>query len=424
MSTRLAKCSVLLLLVFARVPAALSQSQLKGLYDGKQYFELRDALQNITGDHSTDLLFYRGVVSNKFNQTEASISYLRSYLKRVEGSKNAALIRDSYEILADNYLKICQYRKAAEAYTTILTRFREGLDPKRVADHENAVRLWGALRKLPRQTATFKGDSKIQSFKDQLELTNFPVEVNGQKVSFVFDTGANISSITTSFAGKLGIKIIDASIEVGGITGNKVKTRLGTAPEMKIGNVIVRNVAFLIFDDQDLYITPARFQLNAVIGFPVIAALREITIGRNGEVVIPAKPSKRSARNMCLDGLTPLIVGTFKGKLLTFSFDTGANKTDLYPPFFKAYEEEIKTKYPSRIERIAGVGESREIIAYRVKDLVMNFAGKDATFAELPVLTETTLEKSRYFYGNLGQDLIRQFERVTISFETMSVFFE
>jgi len=156
----------------------------------------------------------------------------------------------------------------------------------------------------------------------------------------------------------------------------------------------------------------------------VIAALRELTVARNGEVIIPAKPGKHSASNLCLDGLTPLIAGTFRGKRLTFSFDTGANKSDLYPPFFKAYEEEIKAKYPSLVEKITGVGRSREIIAYRVKDLVMTFSGKEARFAEIPVLSELTLDGSRYFYGNLGQDLIKQFERMTISFETMSVLFD
>ena len=32
--------------------------------------------------------------------------------------------------------------------------------------------------------------------------------------------------------------------------------------------------------------------------------------------------------------------------------------------------------------------------------------------------------KSRYFYGNLGRDMIGQFERMTLNFQSISIIFE
>lgn len=49
---------------------------------------------------------------------------------------------------------------------------------------------------------------------------------------------------------------------------------------------------------------------------------------------------------------------------------------------------------------------------------------KDVRFAEVDVLTEILHDDGRYFYGNLGQDLVKQFEKMTLNFQTMSIVFE
>jgi predicted aspartyl protease len=403
-------------------PTAGAYPKLKELYDHKRYFELRDALKTYRRNQSEELLFYRGVVSNKFNRLDSSVNYLQSYIKLAGRGTNRSLLKDSYEILADNYLKTYQYRKAAAAYKMLLTNFRGELD--KAEDYENSLRLWGALNDVPPQTVEFRGTSKFQSFKDQAELTGITVEINGQTMSLDFDTGANLSIITKTYAGKLGLKLIAASIDVGGITGEKTKASLGVAREVKIGNVIARNVVFLVFEDRALYISPISFQLKGLIGFPVIAAFREITLARNGEIIIPAKPGKGGAQNMCIDDLNPIIEGQFQGKKLNFLLDTGANKSDLYPLFYKAYEKEIKANYPLSYTSRAGIGGAKEIPAYRAKNLTLTFSGKKAIFPEIKVLTEYTDADSHYFYGNLGQDLVRQFERMTLNFESMSIVFE
>lgn len=406
------------------VANASSYPELKELYSNKQYFQLRDTLRARAKESSTELLFYRGAVSNKFNQLSSSIDYLQKYLKKVEKKKDALWVRESYELLADNYLKTYQYGKAGEAYDTILARVGPGLNERERAGYENSARLWKALAAVPPQTVKFAGESRVQTSKDKIGLTNFPVEVNGRPDSFIFDTGANLSVVTSSYASKLGMTVIDATVDVTSITGNKVKAKLAVAREMKIGNARARNVIFLVFDDKALYIAQVPFQINAIIGFPLIAALREITFARSGLVLIPERPSRGGKQNMCLDNLLPLIEGEYRGKKLIFSFDTGANRSNLYPPFYKAYEEEIKAGSTSTVEKTTGAGGSKDVTVYPVKDVVMRFSDKDARFSQLRVQTEHTTEGSRYFYGNLGQDLVRQFEKMTLNFESMSINFE
>jgi predicted aspartyl protease len=423
MRARMAIIRVVLFLMASQLSAAADRyPKLEELYAGKQFFDLRDALQAYGKDQSTELVFYRAVVAATFNQPELAISYIQKYLKQVDGSRDSRQV-DCYAMLADSYLKTYQYRKASEAYGAVLTKFRDEVDAKDARDFENSLKLWAALREVPPQTVRFEGDSTIQSSKNEVGV-HVLGEVNRQQIPLLLDTGANLSVITRSFAAQLGFTLIEASIEVGAITGNTVIAQLGVAPAMKIGNVTIRNAVFLVLDDKDLYIAPAKFQINGIIGFPVISALREITLVRNGEIRILAKPGKHSERNMALDGLTLLIAGMFRDKRLTFALDTGANRSDLWPSFYRAYEGEIKGQYTPQTDRIGGAGGFKDVMAYRLKDLVMKFAGKDARLADVRVLTEPTLEKSRYFYGNLGRDLIDQFERMTLNFQAMSITFE
>lgn len=404
--------------------SASAEPDLKSLYTEKRYFELRDTLVSPKTKQPADLLFYRGVVSNKFNQPQVSISYLESYLKTAGTNPDPELLKGCYELLADNYVKTYQYSKAAEAYRKLLSEFGSQLDEEAVADTENSAKLWGALASVPPQSVTFRGDSVIKTSKDKIGLTNLPVRVNGRNVSFGFDTGANISTVTASFAARLGFKIIKTSIQVGSITGNNVRARLGIAPPMRIGNMLARNVVFLVLDDKDFFVPQLNHQINGIIGFPLIEGFREITFAKNGQVTIPAKPVRRGEQNMCLEELTPIIAGVYRGQRLAFSFDTGANTTLLNPPFYKAYEDEIKASSTPLAERIAGAGGFKEVTAYRVKDFVLTVSGKEARLAEVKLLPEETTSSSRYFYGNIGRDVSGQFEKMTINFEAMSIVFE
>jgi predicted aspartyl protease len=414
----------LLLLLTSHVQAAAAQNpsaKLRELYRNKQYFELRETVRAQRPDRSAELFFYRGAVSNKFNQPLSSIAFLNNYLKRAKETKDPELLIECYEMLADNYLKTYQYRRAAEAYKTLATRFARRISAEDKADYENAIELWGALGRAPRQTAVFKESSTVKRDREG----RIPIEINDQRVAFIFDTGANLSVITSSLAVKLKLRVIDASIDVKAIAGNTVKARLAVARKTQIGNAIIQHAVFLVFDDRDLYVSEADFQINGLIGFPVIEALREVTFVRStGELFIPATPSHSSQRNMCFDGLSPLVAGWFKGRRLTFALDTGANTSVLYPPFYRAYEDEIKAAYAPHTERMRGVGGHKEIRGYLAKNVVLEVSGRETRFAQIPILIEHTTDTSRHFYGNLGQDLIAQFERMTLNFEAMSIVFE
>lgn len=401
----------------------LTESQLEELqtaYENKHYFDLRDTLKRYDDISSVILSYYRGVADNKFNRLESSIKHLRTFIRHADEGADADKIIDCRETLGDNYTKTFRYKKAAGAYRTILDRFGDRLETYMRADMENYIRIFEALSDVPPQTAVIEAETKIEL----LDGGYIPLHINGQDVRLGLDTGANISFIMRSLAEKIDIKIIDADINVDNVAGQAVLADLGVAEEMAIGQAIIQNVIFLVFDDKDLYFEHAHFQIIGAIGFPAASSLKEITFHKMSALSIPKVPHTFPHQNLCLDDLTPVIAGFYQAKRYAFCLDTGAGHSVLYVPFFREYEEELKARYPLKSNRQQGVGGFRDIPAYVMNDVVLSFAGEDAIFHELPVLTDVTTDDSQYFFGNIGRDLLHQFDTMTINFESMFVVFE
>lgn len=421
--------SVVLFLVFASISCtgvkkdaltASQQQELQSNYQSKQYFDLRDNLQQYQGISSVMLSFYRGISDNKFNRLDASIGYLNSFIRQWKDSMNDNFLIDAYKTLGDGYSKTFQYRKAAEIYRKILEKFEGQLDTEHIKDIRNYVRMFSALTEVPPQTLEIQGNTEIQS----VDGGYLPLRINGHDMRLGPDTGADYSCIIRSLAEKVHMRIIDAGVDILNVAGQTVKADFGVASEVEIGYAVLRNVVFLVFEDKDMFIPEANFQIEGVVGFPVFAMLEEVGFHRNGVFSVPEKPRHFSDQNMCLDELQPMIAGFYKGRRHTFCLDTGAGRSVLYPPFLKIYEDVLKRNYPLESERVQGFGGYREIPAYIMQDVIISFAGKEAVFHELPVLTDFTTDKSRYFFGNIGRDLLDQFDIMTLNFLSMHVEFK
>lgn len=394
--------------------------ELKTAYENKHYFNLRDTLKRYDDLSSVMLSYYRGLVDNKFNRLESSIKHLQTFIRHMDVETDADKLIDCWKTLGDDYTKTFRYKDAAEAYQTILDEFGDRLDTEQKKDMENYVSIFSALTDVPPQTVVIEEDMKIEL----LDGGYIPLRVNGQDMRLGLDTGANYSFIMRSIAEKVNMRIIDADVNVDNVAGQIVLADLGVAAELEIEHTVLQNVIFLVFDDKDLYFEQADFQVIGAIGFPAASSLKEITFHQTDTLFIPATPRAFAHQNLCLDDLTPVIAGFYRGHRHAFCLDTGAGQSVLYLPFFQEYEKQLKAQYVLKSNRQQGLGGFRDIPAYIMKDAVLSFAGKEAVFHDLPVLTDVTTDDSEYFYGNIGRDLLHQFDTMTINFESMVVVFE
>ena len=392
--------------------------KLDELYKHKEYFKLRDELNNYTNDNSLQLSYYKGIVENLFGQYSKSVKTIENYL--AEGGKDDTLKTiECYKILARDYIKLYKYERAAQTYKFILDNYKSLSSEEEIKDYKNSFTLFSIIKNVPAQRTVFNGNTKLQ-----MKNYEIPVSINGNKVKLPFDSGANLSGIISSLAKKFGLEIFEGQINVESVTGEKVKAHIGITKKLTLGNVELSNVIFLVLNDEDMYIKPAKFQLRGVIGSPVIESLKEFTISKTDTLSIPQNPSSGgNLHNLCFESLYPIIQGEYEGEKLAFTFDTGANRSKLDLLFYRKFENEIKGHYPKTKEKMMGVGSVKEFNAYQMSNVKINIGGKMAVFDTIKVILEKNTSSSEYFYGNLGQDLINQFNSVTFNFRSMFIRF-
>ena len=175
---------------------------------------------------------------------------------------------------------------------------------------------------------------------------------------------------------------------------------------------------FLVFPDESLYFPQVGYQLNGIIGFPVIEALGEIQLTNDDELIVPEKPTAYESQNMALDFLTPMIqLGSEH-----YTFDTGAANTMLYSKYYKAHPEVYKGLKLQEFNS-GSVGGVVKRSGYLVTfSPVIN--NKKVNVDKVDLYTEDINPESEMFYGNIGQDLIRNFKKITINFRQMFIKFD
>jgi hypothetical protein len=218
--------------------------------------------------------------------------------------------------------------------------------------------------------------------------------------------------------------MMDDSLQVGAITGNKVYMRPAYAPHLNLGGADIENAVFIVVDDAALSFPQANYYIHGIIGFPIIEAFDEFTIFKNDSMHIPAVKGKHKLNNMVLENLTPIVCAQTEGKNLYFSFDTGAKETILYQSYYKDFEGEIKAN--SRFEEVnmGGAGGAIKVNVYQFPNFKASIGGKDVTLPEVSILPKNLINSAENLYGNLGQDVIGQFNSMTLNFLSMSLIFE
>ncbi|MGX5687442.1 pepsin/retropepsin-like aspartic protease family protein [Arcticibacter tournemirensis] len=352
---------------------------------------------------------------NRLPESESMIDRVLKYKKKLPDSLMVKLL----EIKKDNTIKLYQYKEAAGTINTLLKDYSQFLTNKQRDDLKNDFALWSALANTPAQTITIKDNTILKIVQDKAGLKNIKVTTDADSVDFIFDTGANISTISRSVATKMGMKLIDASIKVGAITGKEVSARLALCDKLLIGNMQINNAVFLVFDDADLAFPQIGYHINGILGFPVIEAMKEITLTKDGYLTVPKKADHASyVTNMAMDQLIPLLFI----KDNPFTFDTGADNTILFRPYFLENREAITGQYQPETISFGGAGGAMKYKGYKI-NASLDIAGRKISLKGISLVTDD-MGKDDGIFGNIGQDVIKQFQSMTLNFKSMFIHFQ
>jgi hypothetical protein len=398
----------------ATEPDAATQrdANLKSLYEAHQWFRLREAVQ------TTDApAFYRGVVATAFNDVTKAEKEFQLVFKSAPKSEEAF---EAHVWLIYLYQRAGRFRQAVAQIDEILK-----VKPDR-ADLKNARALFAAFGQYPEQAVAARSFSSVRYIVKDGNLF-IPVSVNSRSSTYIVDTGAAFSTLSESEATQLGLAIYDASgHEAADSAGLKFGVRIAIADRLKVGNVQLRHVAFLVVrDDQQPFINLPAGE-RGVLGLPVLLALQTMRWGKDGnfEIGVPSVSRRGRKSNMCFEGVQPVIEAEFRQNKINVFLDTGASVTRALPLFAKEFASIVKESGRDEPARVTGISGSVEVDAITLPELTLRVGGFDAVLRPAQVLLKETTSDSRWWHAWIGLDMVDQARRVTLDFKSMRLTLE
>ncbi len=417
----------LLLLNILLISQTMAQSEsfnnLYQLYSKKKYFKFIEDFKATSSLTQNEKNICNSFYNSLINKPAESEKYLNKVLSSSE-SIHDSVKKDLYSISIINNVWLGDYKKSARQSNIVLTDYADFIKEADKEDYQNSLLIWSAMDGVAKQEIQRNADTKLNMKRDLAGLYNIPVTYKDEIHDFVFDTGANFSTITESYAKKLDLLFTEGKIKVGAITGKKIDSRIAWAKSFFIGNMEVKNALFLVLSDEDLSFAGGAYKINGIIGFPVIAEMGEVIISKKGDLTVPLVPSISDKNNLLLDMFNPLVEVDYKNNPMCFTFDTGAKTTMLYVPFLKDYEKEITSVYTLEDIKFGGAGGDIKVPGYNLKDIELKIANDKVILSAVSLISKSLKEKEEVMYGNLGQDFITKFDSMILNFKYMSIDFK
>ena len=386
-------------------------NQIKDYKNSHQFNEMNNLNETTkTKDYS----FYKAVYLNVTNKPEASL--------KQQLSKNNKHLKNTFDytrLLNDNAIKAFDYQLANETSKQLITTFAKDFNQKDLNDEINNQRIWEVLINTPKQTFTPFKHTEIETKKDLAGLITLKAKHKDYASDFVFDTGAGLNCITETQAKNFGIKILpDNNIEVESFTGQKNKVKIGIAENISIGDITIKNSVFLVYPDEAFSFANGKYIINGIIGFPIAKELGTLTIEENKITVSKEKQEYKLPKNLFIDQLRPIVVINYKGEKLPCNFDSGAESSQFTKSFYEKFKSYIDDN--STNQQVKSTSAGAEVFEKEMKILTNEEIKIGNTTINLP---EITVDKNDFGvygkvnYGNIGQDVLKQFKKVTISFD-------
>lgn len=390
-------------------------ARLVDLYESRDYFALRERLGEPVDDEPPEVQLLRAALLHSFNDPERSNTVLAPLLR--EPSLSDSLRYEALTIRLRNELRLHRYASAGAVLDSVLEDPPPVADSSALADLRNMSRFTRALEDVPPQRIASRAATSLS----RVERGHVQVAIGDSVRDYAIDTGANVSFLIESEAELLGLDVRHVGLDVGTSTDVRVTANLAVADRMEIGGIELQNVVFLVFPDE-VFTFPG-LVIRGIIGFPVLEALGELRFRKGGPIEIPADVPEREVRNLALHEFTPLVEVAYGEEDLLCRFDTGADRTVFYEPFYRRYRDRVEAEGAPDTVRTGGAGGMRELPGYRMQEMTLGIGGATVTLREVHVHTRvlTSTPEANTLYCNVGLDVLADFEEYVLNFRSMSL---
>ncbi len=370
-------------------------------------------------------VYSRALIGNRLNRPDVSIPAFGELLNKHSANLDLSNLLNSSVMLSMDLSKVGQNDKAAEIVTSVLDATKQYLDSAAIAGMQRYIDQYTALSAYNPYDISFTdqqgcipfkivqvGNPEKEAFLMQLDDSS----INGKSASISFDTGAGVNIISDSLACHYDLIPINAGHSVLGIGSRN--GQLAIAKELKVGNIVIRDVPFLIIDltldneEANQYIDC----FSIVLGSDLMLRLNDLTIDfTKRQITVPSIAPTRSGAtaNMYFSPQMNLITnGQIHNKQMQICIDTGdASFGSLNGDFFKDHKDYVLANAQPNTVRMAGIGGVRIMECYRLPKVQIGIGGNKVLIPHITVNTELNPLASDY-ECNLGLISLMQFGKI------------
>jgi predicted aspartyl protease len=354
----------------------------------------------------------RAAAASALNQTAASETLLLHIVRSEPASPSA---RRAHLLLSRIYLRTGQYRRLVANLDDWARTFAS--DSELESERADAGQFRGLPDQVngPRQASTLRhGPSNDFAAR---------VLIDGKPATYLLDTGAWLSVMTSAEAKRLGLTIRPGSLRPGETSGNGVSIRTAVARKLVLGSTVFHDVSFGILPDVEPWqsMSPGR---GGIIGIPILLHLGCIRWTKDGnwEIGCSSAATGLDTANMAFSGNHLLLASSVWDRRAFMSFDTGAETTDLNASFARQFADQTQRMGTRDTTRVSGIGGSTVLesvtlpsVDFRIGGALVALRPAHVTMQENPALG------GRWCVGNVGRDLLLQTGALTVDFSQMTL---
>ena len=378
------------------------------LYDSHRWFELRSlASERQVG------LFFQGAVEMAFHQDKRAAEDLNRYITTQPAVE---LKLEARELLLGAAFRSGQYQDALFQAQQILA-----LKPD-AQDITNFLPTLQVLAPFARQTILSRQPStvKIELLDQNLVL---PVIIGKATANYILDNGFSLSGMSESEAKRLNLTVNTVATRIDTMSGAPVTVRIAVVPDLILGGLHLRNVAFYVLPDDQPPFNQLPPGHRGILGLQVVLALGHFAWQPKSETFtiyrdISTNPGREA--NLAFGGSSIFVRLVFRGRPVDMSLDSGAQNTVLYPAFARQFPD-IQKDGVAEQHRVIGVGGSASIKSFTLPSLDFQLSGRSVILKPASVLLENNNSTSDRFQGNLGMNLLNQANSVEMDFGSMTL---
>lgn len=384
----------------------LSAADLQRLYDHHDWFKLNAAVQTTRVPP-----FLHAAVQCALNKSDLCEREMAEVIRDNHGSN---FEYEAYSQLTALYLRQGRYRRALEQTKALLRRRPNDSEAK------NVTALLQAASAAPDQEVAHPGPAHVPWTEPGKSL-EVPVSIDGTKVQYSFDTGANFSTISDADAKRLRLTVRSNSAAVYNSIGQQARFQIATAARIQIGAFDVQNVAFLVFPQNQPPFNDMRPLTQGVLGISPLLAARQVgwSPASGLDLGVAPKDASNPTPNLVFEGQDIVALADFENTPVLFHVDSGSEGTYMYPRFAKDHAAYIDAQGTKTKHKSMGFGGEVNADVMHMPELSFQIAGVTDRIPNVNVLLQYTDGFSRLFDGTPGADTMRGPHSFSFDFDAM-----